>query len=63
MEPAGDLLARPLPHLLHDGGMKIPDIVMVKLLNPEQPNRETTVFAVVGDMATCWTQLVKEIVR
>lgn len=35
--------------------MQTPDLVMVKLLNPEQPNRKTTVLAVVGDMATCWT--------
>jgi len=35
--------------------MEIPDLVMVKLVNPEQPNRETTILVLVGEMKTWWT--------
>lgn len=34
---------------------EIPDLVMVKLVNPEQPNRATTTLVLVGEMKTWWT--------
>ena len=42
-------------HSVRKTTMEIPDLVMVKLVNPEQPNRETTILVLVGDMKTYWT--------
>lgn len=42
-------------HSIRTTTMEIPDLVMVKLVNPEQPNRETTTLVLVGEMKTWWT--------
>lgn len=34
---------------------EIPDLVMVKVVDPEQPSRQTTVLVLVGEMKTWWT--------
>lgn len=39
-------------HSVRKTTMEIPDLVMVEVVNPEQPNRETTVLVLFGEMKT-----------
>lgn len=42
-------------HSVQKTTSEIPDLVMVKLVNPEQPNRAAIVLVLPGEMKTWWT--------
>ena len=47
-------------HSVRSATTDIPDLVMVMLVDPEQPDRQTSTLEIVGEMKSSWTFELEE---